>query len=117
VLKNTAVVDQLEKVFKDFKAVDYDVSAQLKAIDAFEQKAVSSAEATSAQIESELKQLNTTLSDIEDARPFEDLTLQDLQKARPEIKDTVDTMVTKGKWTVPGYSEKVCRAARVLVPD
>lgn len=51
-------------------------------------------------------QLNGTLSDIEDARPFEDLTLQDIAKARPEIPQTVDTMISKGKWTVPGYNEK-----------
>lgn len=100
-------MEQLEKIHAGFKPVDYDVQTQLKAIDAFQQKAVSSAEATSQQIEKELKQLNATLSDIEEARPFEDLTLQDIQAARPEVKETVDTMVQKGKWTVPGYSEKV----------
>lgn len=39
-LKNQAVVDKLEKIWKDFKPQDYDVSAQLKAIDQFEGKAV-----------------------------------------------------------------------------
>lgn len=41
-LKNQAVVDKLEKIWKDFKPQDYDVSAQLKAIDQFEGKAVRS---------------------------------------------------------------------------
>lgn len=40
-LKNSAVVDDAEKLFNGFKAIDYDVSAQLKAIGAFESKAVS----------------------------------------------------------------------------
>lgn len=41
VLKNKDVVAEGEKLFKSFKAVDYDVQAQLKAIAAFEAKAVS----------------------------------------------------------------------------
>lgn len=40
-LKNQSVVSQAEKILKDFKPVTYDVSAHLKAIDAFEAKAVS----------------------------------------------------------------------------
>lgn len=39
-LKNQDVVNQAEKVLRDFKPVSYDVSAQIKAIDAFEAKAV-----------------------------------------------------------------------------
>lgn len=41
ILKNQDVVNQAEKILKDFKPVTYDVAAQLKAIDAFEAKAVS----------------------------------------------------------------------------
>lgn len=41
ILKNKDIVAEGEKLFKSFKPVDYDLSAQLKAIDAFEQKAVS----------------------------------------------------------------------------
>ena len=41
VLKNKDIVAEGEKLFKSFKAVDYDVQAQLKAIAAFEAKAVS----------------------------------------------------------------------------
>jgi hypothetical protein len=40
-LKNQSVVSQAEKILKDFKPVTYDVASQLKAIDAFEAKAVS----------------------------------------------------------------------------
>lgn len=40
-LKNQSVVSQAEKILKDFKPVTYDVGAHLKAIDAFEAKAVS----------------------------------------------------------------------------
>merc|ERR1712000_389073 len=74
VLKNKDVVAEGEKLFKGFKAVDYDVQAHLKT--------------------------------IEDARPFEQLTLDDVAKARPEITKTVEKMVSQGKWTVPGYTEK-----------
>ena len=41
VLKNKAVVDEAEKILKDFKPVTYDVSSHIKAIDAFKAKAVS----------------------------------------------------------------------------
>lgn len=41
VLKNKAIVDEAEKILKDFKPVTYDVGAHLKAIEAFEVKAVS----------------------------------------------------------------------------
>lgn len=40
VVKNQKVLSELEQAFKSFKPVDYDVGAQLKAIDAFQEKAV-----------------------------------------------------------------------------
>jgi F-type H+-transporting ATPase subunit d len=40
VLKNKAIVDQAEKLLKDFKPVSYDSSAHVKAIETFEAKAV-----------------------------------------------------------------------------
>jgi F-type H+-transporting ATPase subunit d len=40
VLKNQAVVDEAEKLLRDFKPVTYDVSGHVKAIEAFEAKAV-----------------------------------------------------------------------------
>jgi F-type H+-transporting ATPase subunit d len=40
VLKNKAVVDDAEKLLKDFKPVTYDVNAHVNAIETFEVKAV-----------------------------------------------------------------------------
>ncbi|KDE09349.1 F-type H+-transporting ATPase subunit D [Microbotryum lychnidis-dioicae p1A1 Lamole] len=106
VLKNKEIVAEGEKLFKSFKPVDYDVQAQLKAIAAFETKAVASAKETANKIDSELGDLKSTLKNIEDARSFDELTLDDVAKARPEITKAVETMLKKGKWTVPGYTEK-----------
>lgn len=75
VLKNQAIVDEIEKRFKAFTPVSYDVSRQLKAIDAFEAEAVKNAEATKQAVDLELKDLAATLKNIEEARPFEDLTV------------------------------------------
>ncbi|TIA93416.1 hypothetical protein E3P99_00144 [Wallemia hederae] len=106
VLKNSAVVDDLESKTKNFKPASYDVQAIQKAIDAFEAKAVDSAQQTEKKIAEELKDLQATLDNIQSARPFDQLTLDDVAAARPEITKTVDTMVHKGKWSVPGYKEK-----------
>ncbi|KAH9970821.1 ATP synthase d subunit [Lactifluus volemus] len=129
VLKNKAIVDEAEKILRDFKPVTYDVGAHVKVIETFETKAVrhisfihfwltsiiitchsvlhpffaflaaifvsqiAKAKETEAQIDVELNDLQATLSNIQDARSFEDLT-------------TVENMMKKGKWTVPGYREK-----------
>ncbi|KAH9024569.1 ATP synthase d subunit [Lactarius pseudohatsudake] len=106
VLKNKAVVDEVEKVLRDFKPVTYDVSAHIKAIETFETKAVAKAKETEVKIDVELKDLQATLSNIQDARPFEDLTVDEVGQAHPRILETVENMVKKGKWTVPGYKEK-----------
>ena len=68
-------MDEIEQHFKQFKPATYDVSRQLKAIDAFEAQAVKSAEETKGRVDSELKELEKTLTNIETARPFEDLTV------------------------------------------
>lgn len=75
VLKNQAVVDEIEKRFTAFKPTTYDLNRQLKAIDAFEVEAVRNAEATKEKVDLELKDLEKTLMNIEQARPFEDLTV------------------------------------------
>ncbi len=75
VLKNTAIVDEIEKRFSTFKASTYDVSRQLKAIEAFEVEAIRNAEATKEKVDLELQDLHKTLKNIEEARPFEDLTV------------------------------------------
>lgn len=41
VLKNQAIVDEAEKLLKDFKPLSYDVSSYVKVIETFEAKAVS----------------------------------------------------------------------------
>ncbi|KIJ70422.1 hypothetical protein HYDPIDRAFT_105138 [Hydnomerulius pinastri MD-312] len=106
VLKNTAIVDEAEKLLKEFKPVTYDVNAHIKAIETFETKAVAGAQETAQKIDVELKELQATLANIEEARPFEDLTVEDVGNAHPRIVEAVETMVKKGKWTVPGYKEK-----------
>ena len=88
---------------------------------------IAKAKETEAQIDVELKDLQETLSNIQDARPFEDLTVspptsafthlslrmgaaklqvEEVGQAHPRILETVENMVKKGKWTVPGYKEK-----------
>jgi len=106
VLKNKAIVDDAEKLLNGFKPVTYDVGAHVKAIETFETKAVSRAKETETKIDEELKQLQATLANIEEARPFEDLTANEVGEAHPRIVEAVETMVKKGKWTVPGYKEK-----------
>ena len=67
-LKNTAVVDEIEKQFKAFQPKTYDVSRQIKAIEAFESQAVKSAEDTKDVVDRQLKDLQKTLSNIEDLK-------------------------------------------------
>ena len=81
-LKNQAIVDEIEKRFNAFTPATYDVSRQLKAIDAFEVEAIKNAEATKDKVDLELKDLAKTLKNIEDARPFEDLTVVSFEQTR-----------------------------------
>jgi F-type H+-transporting ATPase subunit d len=69
------VIDEIEKYFQTFKPATYDVRRQIKAIEAFEQQAVKSAEETKGRVDMELQDLDKTLKNIEEARPFEDLTV------------------------------------------
>jgi len=75
ILKNTAVIDDLEKQVNGFSVKKYDVSRQIKAIEAFEAQAVKSAEETKGKVDAELQDLEKTLKNIETARPFEDITV------------------------------------------
>lgn len=54
----------------------YDVNAHIKAIETFESTAVAKAKETVEKVDLELKDLQATLANIEDARPFEDLTVR-----------------------------------------
>ncbi|KAJ9143279.1 NAC-domain-containing protein [Coniochaeta hoffmannii] len=106
VLKNQAVVDEIEKRFNAFKPATYDVGRQLKAIEAFEVEAVRNAEATKQKVDLELQDLEKTLRNIETARPFEELTVDEVAAAEPSIDEKTAKLVSKGRWSVPGYKEK-----------
>ncbi|RDW80097.1 ATP synthase D chain [Coleophoma cylindrospora] len=106
ILKNQAVVDEIEKHFSTFQPKTYDVARQIKAIEAFEAQAVKNAEETKGRVDLELKDLQKTLDNIETARPFEDLTVDEVAAARPEIDEKTSQLVSKGRWMVPGYKEK-----------
>lgn len=69
------MIDEIENHFKTFKPATYDVSRQIKAIEAFEAQAIKNAEETKGRVDMELKDLEKTLKNIEEARPFEDLTV------------------------------------------
>lgn len=75
ILKNKAVVDDVAKALAEYKPVTYDVAAHIKAIETFEATAVAKAKETVEKVDVELKDLQATLANIEDARPFEDLTV------------------------------------------
>ncbi|KAK4136975.1 NAC-domain-containing protein [Trichocladium antarcticum] len=106
VLKNQAIVDEIEKRFTAFQPATYDLNRQLKAIEAFEVEAVKNAEATREKVDLELKDLNKTLLNIEEARPFEDLTVDEVAAAEPSIDEKTSKLVSKGRWSVPGYKER-----------
>ncbi|KEQ91465.1 hypothetical protein AUEXF2481DRAFT_48277 [Aureobasidium subglaciale EXF-2481] len=106
ILKNSAVIDDIEKQFSAFQPKKYDVNRQIKAIEAFEAQAVKAAEQTKTNVDGELKDLQKTLKNIEEARPFEDLTVDEVAAAQPEIDKRTEQLVSKGRWMVPGYKEK-----------
>merc|ERR1712111_107952 len=89
VLKNQAIVDDIEKQFSSYKPQTYDVNRQIKAIEAFEAKAV---------VDKELSDLQKTLKNIQDARPFDDLTVDEVAAAQPEIDQRTEQLVSKGRW-------------------
>lgn len=107
VLKNTAVVEDIERQLKAFKPATYDVGRQIKAIEAFEAQAVKSAEETKGVVDQELRDLEKTLKNIEEARPFEDLTIDEVAAARPDIDKRTEQLVSKGRWSVPGYKVRL----------
>ncbi|KAI9805004.1 MAG: ATP synthase d subunit [Piccolia ochrophora] len=128
-LKNQAVIDEIENHFKSFKPKTYDVGRQIKTIEAFEAQAVKNAEETKGKVDLEVRELEKTLKNIEEARPFEDLTVvspqapptpfrvlytdhlhaalqEEAAAAEPEIDERTSQLVSKGRWQVPGYKEK-----------
>jgi F-type H+-transporting ATPase subunit d len=103
VLKNTAVIDEIEQYFKTFSPKTYDVNKQIRSIEAFEQIAVKNAEETKGKVEVELKSLEKALGDIEGARSWDQLTVDEITQAAPEIDEYTERMVKKGRWMPPGY--------------
>ena len=74
-LKNTAVIDEIEKAMRAYQVKKVDLARQLKAIESFEATEVKGAEETKGKVEQELESLKKTLDNIQGARPFEDLTV------------------------------------------
>ncbi|KAL9577497.1 MAG: hypothetical protein Q9212_006324 [Teloschistes hypoglaucus] len=105
-LGNTAVVDEIEGHFKAFKPKTYDVARQVKAIEAFEAQAMKGAQQTREQVDREVQSLEKALRDIETARPFDELTVDEVIVADPEIDRRTEWLVSRGRWSVPGYKEK-----------
>lgn len=110
VLKNQAIVDEIEKRFNAFQPATYDLSRQLKAIEAFEVEAIKNAEATKEKVDLELKDLEKTLKNIEEARPFDQLTVDEVAAAEPSIDEKTAQLVSKGRWSVPGYKVRFAPA-------
>lgn len=106
VLKNQAIIDQIEKSVGSYTPVKADVAKQLKSIEAFEAKAIENASSTETVVSKELADLEKTLLNINAARPFDELTVEDVVKARPDIDEKVELLVKKGIWNAPGYKEK-----------
>ncbi|EMG45573.1 ATP7 ATP synthase subunit d [Candida maltosa Xu316] len=105
VLKNSKVVDEIERAVKNFKPVTIDVSKNLKNIEIFEQKAIENAKLTEKSVLEEIQVLQNTLKEIESARPFDQLTVDDVAAAS-DLDEKVTYMVKRAKWEVPGYREK-----------
>ncbi|KAJ3289102.1 mitochondrial ATP synthase [Rhizoclosmatium globosum] len=106
ILSNKKVVNDAEKAFAAFKPAQYDLREQLRVIEAQEIKAVAAAEATEKRITQELVELKELLVNIDTARPVDQLTIDDVVKAVPEIDATVEKMIKRGQWRMPGYYEK-----------
>ncbi|KAJ1673336.1 ATP synthase d subunit [Spiromyces aspiralis] len=96
----------MEKAYKAQKIVKVDLESQLKAISAFEAKAVATAESYVKDIDTKLVDLRETIENIEKARPIEQLTVNDIIQAKPEIVEEVEALIKEGKFTVPGYEGK-----------
>jgi len=90
ILRNQGVIEEIERAFKDFKPAKYDVDRQIKAIEAFEQQALKSAEETKGVVDRELKELDKTLKNIEEARPFEQLTVVRITPGIPPLGCALD---------------------------
>ncbi|KAI8896167.1 hypothetical protein BC833DRAFT_615421 [Globomyces pollinis-pini] len=105
-LKNQSVLAEAKKSLDSYKPVVYDVSAQIKVIEAERLKAIAAAKLTEEKVNVELKEMKELLVHIETARPIEELNVEDIVKAHPSLDATVEKMCKRGQWRVPGYYEK-----------
>lgn len=80
-LKNQAVIDEIEAAYKAFKPKTYDVSKTLAAIETFEAAAVKNAETTKGKVDAELQDLSMTLKNISEARSFDELTVVCIERS------------------------------------
>ncbi|CAO3607488.1 unnamed protein product [Cunninghamella blakesleeana] len=92
--------DEVKRILAELK------TQSTTAIDQFEAKAVQKAQSTVQQIDAELKDLEATLSNIQNSRPIDQLTVDDIITAKPDLTTNVEKMLKEGKFTVPGYKEK-----------
>ncbi|KAJ1330694.1 hypothetical protein BSLG_009146 [Batrachochytrium salamandrivorans] len=106
VLKNQKVVEEAERAIKGFRPATVDLSEQLRMVADQEAKAIAAAKKTTSKIEAEMVELKALLTNIETARPLEQMTMDDVTNAYPEVEKTVEKMVRRGQWRVPGYYEK-----------
>lgn len=103
ILKNQAVVDEIEGHVRNFKPATYDVKKQLSAIDEFEKVAVRNAQETKEKVQVELSSLEKALGDIEGARPWDETTVEEIAHAAPEVDEYTEGLVKRGRWMPPGY--------------
>lgn len=75
---NSAAVNEVEQQFKNFTPKTYDLERQLKMIESFEVQAIKGAEETQSKVNQELRELNVTLKNVTEARPFEEMTVVSL---------------------------------------
>ena len=101
VLKNSKVIDEIEKAAKSFKPITYDVGGVLKGIEAFEGEAVKSAQETEKKISEQLKDLEETVKNIDQARHPEELSV------RPPSMMLRDANAD-GSWMICTRQSRIC---------
>ncbi|KAL9614564.1 MAG: hypothetical protein Q9167_000933 [Letrouitia subvulpina] len=77
-IANSAAVNEVEQQFKNFTPKTYDLERQLKMIETFEVQAIKGAEETQSKVNQELRELDVTLKNVMEARPFEEMTVVSL---------------------------------------
>jgi len=76
VLKNQAIINDIERAAKEFTPVVYDVSNVLSSIELFEKEAVKNAQETEKKIQEQLVDLRETIKNIDQARSPDDLSVR-----------------------------------------